>query len=215
MALGPTAQWSTGDTIATTRAFATENGANTTGRQSVPGSNCRRDCQMIVFIVEENTMATITWIEAIGDHWTEATDWHADVTFRAIAEPPVSVNGVAFVGPRGGALPHEMLVAGGGTESASGATAGGPEPDLILAGAESDGLATGSAANIFLFSNGAAMDADATWDFTRGGDEVALPGYGGEQVQSSLALDSTSIVLADNTRVTFGGLAAVSAADYR
>jgi hypothetical protein len=170
-------------------------------------------------------MATIAWIEAAGDDWTEVTNWHGAVTpLRAASSAPVSVNGVAFVGPRGGSLPQDLLVAGSGSETAFGATAGGPEiledlsgTDLISAGSGDNSLVTGSGVDIFLFSNGAAMDAEETWDFTGDGDDAASPEYRGEQVQSSMALefDSTSIVLTDNTRVTFGGLAPVSAGDYR
>jgi hypothetical protein len=214
-----------------------------------------------MFPVGENTMVTIAWIEATGDDWTGFTDRHDGVTpLPAIVEPPVSVNGIAFVGPPDGSGPHDLLVAGGGNETASGATAGGhdlanapsgtqiayapseteiawspseteiawsrsgtdimdapPGSHLMFAATGDNNRAAAAGTPVFLFSNGAVTGMDETRDFTAVADDTGFPEYRDGQVQSGLALsfDSTPIVLADNTRVTFGGLAPVFAGDYR
>jgi hypothetical protein len=110
---------------------------------------------------------------------------------------------------------NDLMVAGNGND----VMFGGSGPDTMLAGIGNAVMVAGSAQDLFVFANGHAGGSDIIWNFTQGRDHVLLANYGPNAVATALAGavvagGSTTITLADNTRITFGGIAQLTAHDF-
>jgi hypothetical protein len=113
-------------------------------------------------------------------------------------------------------LRPEVLAAGTGNETLI-AGAGG---DTCVAGTGTTRMISGSGPTTFLFSDGNAGGAANVENFLPGQDFVALRNYGSNAVQdaltgASVVAGSTTITLADNSRITFIGVANLTQSDFR
>jgi Ca2+-binding RTX toxin-like protein len=129
----------------------------------------------------------------------------------------------------------DNLVAGSGNETLVGSGDGGNDimfagsgADAMFAGTGNDTFAAASGGaqmvagpgkDLFIFSNGAAASANSIFNFTQGQDHVAMFGYGPNAVADALAHDiveagSTSIMLSDNTQITFANVANLKSTDF-
>ncbi len=128
-----------------------------------------------------------------------------------------------------------VLVAGGGNETLVGAA--NPFGNLMFAGTGSDvmfggagrdtfvasggdaQMIAGSGVDEFIFSNEDGGGRTVIWNFAQGLDHAALFGYGVNAVRdavanASVASGSTTVTLADNTRITFANVARLTAQDF-
>jgi Ca2+-binding RTX toxin-like protein len=128
---------------------------------------------------------------------------------------------------------RDVLVAGAGSESLVGSNGGGGDlmfanagnvamfagngNDSFVASSGSAQMVGGVTSDIYIFVNGAAGGSDTIWNFTPGQDVVAVFGYGNivpELLQTAVTSGtSATVVLPDNTHITFGNLAHVTAND--
>lgn len=135
----------------------------------------------------------------------------------------------------GSASFSNVLIAGGGNETLVGTA--NPFGSLMFAGSGSDAMfggagrdtfvaASGDAQMIassgvdeFIFSNGASGGRTVIWNFTQGLDHAALFGYGVNAARdavanATVAFGSTTVTLADNTRITFANVSNLTARDF-
>ncbi len=128
---------------------------------------------------------------------------------------------------------HDQLYADGGSATLVGAAAGGDllaassgtallvagGADTLMAGSGNAQMIGGAGADLFAFVNGAAGGNAVIWNFTQGADHVGLFGYAPNVVQTVLASaatggGATTITLPDNTKITFGNITHLGAADF-
>lgn len=96
---------------------------------------------------------------------------------------------------------------------------GGSGHDTFVAAAGYSQIITGSGQADFVFSNGAGGGKTEIWNFVHDQDHVALFGYGVNAVRdavanATVAFGSTTVTLADNTRITFANVARLTAQDF-
>ena len=129
----------------------------------------------------------------------------------------------------------DNLVAGSGNEDLVGSGDGGNDimfagsgADRMFAGTGNDTFAAASGGaqmvagpgkDLFIFSNGAVGSANSIFNFTQGQDHVGIFGYGLNAVANALAHEtvesgSTSIMLSDNTQITFANVANLKSTDF-
>lgn len=129
----------------------------------------------------------------------------------------------------------DNLIAGAGAETLVGSgdggndiMFGGPGFDAMFAGTGNDTFvaATGGALmtagpgkDLFIFVNGAVGSANTIFNFTQGQDYAAMFGYGANAVSNALggavvSGGSTTITLADNTRITFANITSLRSTDF-
>lgn len=109
----------------------------------------------------------------------------------------------------------DALVAGGGND----VMFAGSGADSLVAGTGSAQMVAGGGADLFMFINGQAGGNDVVWNFSQGTDRVMLSNYAPDVVATVLSSavssgGSTTIMLPDNTRITFGGIAHLTAGDF-
>ena len=125
-------------------------------------------------------------------------------------------NGNVFVGygtgnttlNGGGASGNNIFFAGSGNTTIF----GGHGNDTFVAGTGSAVMVPDYSQNVFEFTKGAAGGTETIWHFSAA-DQVALFGYGaGAIIGQSSTGGSTTVTLADNTRIVFAGIANLNAA---
>lgn len=109
-----------------------------------------------------------------------------------------------------------MMTAGSGNDQVT----GGVGNDTLVAGTGNETATGGLGADQFQFDNGSAGGMATINDFSAAqGDRVSLLGYNPNQVQEALANEqisngNTTIMLADNTKITFMGVTNLNASDF-
>jgi Ca2+-binding RTX toxin-like protein len=116
------------------------------------------------------------------------------------------------------------LVGGTGTTTMVGGSGndvmfGGSGADSMFSGTGNAVMAAGSGADLFVFINGSAGGTDVILNFSHGPDQVWLGNYATNAVPSVLggavtANGSTTIMLSDNTHITFAGVSQLTARDF-
>ncbi len=108
----------------------------------------------------------------------------------------------------GGTAGNNIFFAGGGSTTIF----GGHGNDTFVAGTGSAVIVPDYSLNVFEFTKGAAGGTETIWHFSAA-DQVDLFGYGaGAIIGQTSAGGSTTVTLADNTKIIFSGVASLNTA---